>query len=60
MNRKITCNEIESATKNTQQTKVQGHRLHREILSNVEGRANTYPSQTIPKKKIAEEGTCPN
>ena len=32
--------------------------LHRRILSNIQRRANAYPSKTL--SKITEEGTLPN
>ena len=49
MNRTITSTEIETVIKIFQQTKSRTRWLHRQLLSNIYRRANTYPSQTLLK-----------
>ena len=46
INRLITSNEIKTVIKNLPTTK---RWLHRRILSNIYRRANTHPSQNLPK-----------
>ena len=48
MNRPITSTEIETVIKKLP-TKSSSRWLHRRILSNIERRAHTYPSETISK-----------
>ena len=50
MNRPITSTEIETVIKkSSNKRKPRARWLHRRILSNIYRRANTYPSQTLPK-----------
>ena len=49
INRPITNNEIETVIKIFQQTKVQDQMASQRILSNIYRRANTDPSQMLPK-----------
>ena len=59
MNNPITGTEIETVIKNLpKEQKPRTRWLHRIILSNIERRANAYPSKLF--QKIAEEGTLPN
>ena len=48
-NRPITSNEIETVIKNLPTKKSRTRWLHRWILSNIWRRANTHPSQALPK-----------
>ena len=59
MNNPITGTEIETVIKNLpKEQKPRTRWLHRRILSNVQRRANAYPSKLF--QKIAEERTIPN
>ena len=59
MNNPITITEIEAVIKNLpKEQKPRTRWLHRIILSNIERRANAYPSKLF--QKIAEEETIPN
>ena len=59
MNNPIIINEIEAVIKNLpKEQKPRTRWLHRIILSNIERRANAYPSKLF--QKIAEEETLPN
>ena len=58
MNNPITRTDIEAVINNLPKNKPSTRWLHRRILSNIQRRANAYPSKTF--KKIAEEGTLPN
>ena len=59
MNNPITITEIEAVIKNLpKEQKPRTRWLHRIILSNIERRANAYPSKLF--QKIAEEGKLPN
>ena len=59
MNNPIIINEIEAVIKNLpKEQKPRTRWLHRIILSNIERRANAYPSKVF--QKIAEEGKLPN
>ena len=49
MNGPITSIEIETDFKTSNKQKSRTRGLHRQILSNIQERANTYPSETIPK-----------
>ena len=54
MNNPITSTEIETDQKSPKKQKPWTRLLHRRILSNIQRRANAYPSKT---QKIADEGT---
>ena len=47
MNNPITNTEIEMVIKNLSQNKPRARWLHRGILSNIQGRANAYFSETL-------------
>ena len=50
LNRPITAGEIEAVVKKkSQHTKTFCGWFHRRILQSIQGRANPYPSQTVPK-----------
>ena len=49
MNRPNTSNEIETVLKTPNKQKSRTRWLHRQILSNIYRRVNTYPSKTILK-----------
>ena len=49
MNNPITNTEIEMVIKNLPQNKPRARWLHRVILSNIQRRANAYPSKTVSK-----------
>ena len=59
MNNPITSTEIEAVIKNLPKKQNPRTRwLHRRTPSNIENKANAYPSKTL--SKIAEEGALPN
>ena len=49
MSNPIISTEIEAVIKNLPKNKVQDQMLHRRILSNIQRRANAYPSKTLSK-----------
>ena len=57
MNRPITSTEVKTDLKTPKKTKVQDLMTSQQFLSNIQRRANTYPSETIPKTC---KGTFPN
>ena len=60
MNNPITSTETEAVIKKiSEKQKSRTRWLHKRILSNIQRRANAYPSKIL-SKKIVEEGTLPN